>query len=112
MPASMPVCTNLSLKCNLALSCRYIGTLWAPLFLCGNFRLRIPRLAMRQNMRPSSGRQSCPGVGPTGVQRVVAAGVGPAVVFSVLSLAFCHLGLIAFASKVVSGRSGLGSERD
>jgi Arabinose-binding domain of AraC transcription regulator, N-term len=27
-------------------------------FLCGNFRLRIPHLAMRQ-MRPSSGRQSC-----------------------------------------------------
>ena len=27
----------------------------------GNFRLRIRRLAMRQNMRPSSGRQSCSG---------------------------------------------------
>jgi len=54
-------CTNLSSKCNLALRCRYIGTLWVPLFLCGNSRLRIPHPVIRQNTHPSSGRQSCSG---------------------------------------------------
>ena len=42
-------------------SCSDFRSRLSPLFLCGSFRLRIPRLAMRQNMRPSSGRQSCSG---------------------------------------------------